>query len=58
MCSLFKKYSITPIFVFDGKPPVEKQKELEFRKKERYIAKQKYEDLLISTEKIFHKNKK
>ena len=46
MCSLFKKYNITPIFVFDGKPPVEKQKELENRKKERYIAKQKYEDLL------------
>ena len=46
MCSLFKKYNITPIFVFDGKPPIEKYKELENRKKERDNAKQKYENLL------------
>tara|TARA_Y100000389_G_scaffold66587_1_gene62735 strand:- start:3227 stop:4159 length:933 start_codon:yes stop_codon:yes gene_type:complete len=46
MCSLFKKYNITPIFIFDGKPPIEKHKELENRKKERVSAKQKYEDLM------------
>ena len=46
MCSLFKKYNITPIFVFDGKPPIEKYKELENRKKERQTAKEKYEDLM------------
>ncbi len=46
MCSLFKKYNITPIFVFDGKPPIEKHKELENRKKEREIAKEKYEILM------------
>ena len=46
MCSLFKKYNITPIFVFDGKPPIEKHKELENRKKERQSAKEKYENLM------------
>ena len=46
MCSLFKKYNITPIFVFDGKPPIEKHKELENRKKERETAKEKYEILM------------
>ena len=46
MCSLFKKYNITPIFVFDGKPPIEKHKELENRKKEREAAKERYEDLM------------
>jgi len=46
MCSLFRKYNITPIFIFDGKPPIEKHKELKNRKKERELAKQKYEDLM------------
>ena len=46
MCSLFKKYNITPIFVFDGKPPIEKRKELENRKRERQTAKEKYENLI------------
>lgn len=46
MCSLFKKYNIIPIFIFDGKPPIEKHKALENRKKERKLAKQKYEDLM------------
>ena len=46
MCSLFKKYNITPIFVFDGKPPIEKRKELENRKRERQTAKEKYENLM------------
>jgi len=46
MCSLFKKYNIIPIFVFDGKPPIEKHKELENRKKERESAKESYEDLM------------
>ena len=32
MISLFKYYKITPIFVFDGKPPPEKQELLEKRK--------------------------
>tara|TARA_B000000475_G_scaffold245130_1_gene218038 strand:+ start:3628 stop:4560 length:933 start_codon:yes stop_codon:yes gene_type:complete len=50
MCSLFKKYNITPIFIFDGKPPIEKYKALENRKKERESAKEKYEDLMSKLE--------
>ena len=32
MVSLFKLYKITPIFVFDGKPPEEKYPEIRARK--------------------------
>ena len=46
MCSLFKKYNIIPIFIFDGKPPIEKSKELENRRKGREKAKINYEKLL------------
>jgi len=35
MCSLFKYYNITPIFIFDGKPPDCKKEELNKRKKTR-----------------------
>lgn len=31
MCLTFIKYNIKPIFVFDGKPPIEKQEELKAR---------------------------
>ena len=44
MCSLFKRYNITPIFVFDGKPPKEKRKELDERRNARKEAYRKYEE--------------
>ena len=43
MNSLFKKYNITPIFVFDGKPPPEKQQILMERKIKKAEAKVNYE---------------
>lgn len=43
MVSLFKKYNITPIFVFDGKPPLEKQNILLERSIKKAEAKNKYE---------------
>ena len=49
MISLFKYYKITPIFVFDGKPPQEKFEELEKRKKLKQKSQQRWfelEDLL------------
>lgn len=49
MISLFKHYKITPIFVFDGKPPQEKFEELEKRKKLKQKSQQRWfelEDLL------------
>ena len=56
MCSLFKKYNITPIFIFDGKPPVEKQKELENRKKCRENAKLLYDELYKNISEIGYNN--
>ena len=42
MCTLFKYYNITPLFVFDGKPPEEKREEISKRKTERKKAKEQY----------------
>ena len=45
LCSIFKFYNITPIFVFDGKPPPEKTKTLEKRKEKKDLAEKKYNEL-------------
>jgi 5'-3' exonuclease len=42
MCSLFRRYNITPIFIFEGKPPKEKNEELEERKKAKKKAEKEY----------------
>ena len=41
MCSLFRKYDITPIFVFDGKPPPEKKSIISERKTIRIMNEEK-----------------
>jgi flap endonuclease-1 len=46
MCTLFKHYNITPLFVFDGKPPQEKKKELDRRRRNRKEAYEKYDELV------------
>lgn len=45
LCSLFYEYEIIPVFVFDGKPPEEKNEEIQTRKAEKKSAKEKYEKL-------------
>lgn len=45
MCSLFKHYNITPIFIFDGKPPESKREELAKRKQNRIDCEEKYKEL-------------
>jgi len=45
MCSLFKHYNVTPIFIFDGKPPKSKRNELDSRRKQRTESKKKYDEL-------------
>lgn len=45
MLSIFRHYNITPVFVFDGKPPDEKRELLEKRKNDKIIAKNEYTDL-------------
>ena len=45
LLSLFREYGITPVFVFDGKPPPEKKELLERRRAEKHIAETKYNEL-------------
>lgn len=45
MITLFHKYNIIPIFVFDGKPPPEKRDEISRRKLNKFVAEEKYESM-------------
>ena len=45
MLSIFFHYEIIPIFIFDGKPPIEKNKLIEKRNKDKYQAKLTYKKL-------------
>ena len=42
MISIFREHNIIPVFVFDGKPPVEKNDTIEFRKKTKRNAREEY----------------
>jgi 5'-3' exonuclease len=42
MLELFKKYNITPVFIFDGKPPTEKKALLQKRKQDKKEAEKEY----------------
>jgi len=42
---LLRKYNIAPLFVFDGKPPKEKNQLLQQRKENKIIAENKYKEL-------------
>lgn len=50
MITLFHKYNIIPIFVFDGKPPPEKFDEISRRKLNKYCAEEKYDNMLLLLE--------
>ena len=52
MISLFHKYNITPIFIFDGKPPIEKMDELYKRKEIKIEAEIKFNSLNEDLENI------
>lgn len=45
MLSIFYKYNINAIFVFDGKPPEEKRQTMQKRKEDKSIALNKYNEL-------------
>lgn len=45
MLSTFRYYNIIPIFIFDGKPPLEKQELLQKRKEEKQEAEEEYNRL-------------
>jgi hypothetical protein len=46
MISTFRKYNITPLFVFDGKPPAEKKELLKERQNLKTQAEAKYKELV------------
>ena len=46
----FKKFNIIPLFVFDGKPPIEKQETIEQRRIERREAEKKYNEIMESND--------
>ena len=50
MITIFRKYNIIPLFVFDGKPPAEKKELLEKRRIEKQDAEQKYNELKTQLE--------
>jgi len=45
MISIFREYNIIPLFVFDGKPPKEKNELLKKRRDDKKIAQNKYNEL-------------
>ena len=47
MISLFRYYNITPIYVFDGKTNINKLETLEKRRKDKEIAENKYNEMLL-----------
>lgn len=46
MIKMFQEYNITPIFIFDGKPPPEKKELLIRRNQLKYQAQEKYNELI------------
>ena len=56
MCSLFRYYEITPVFIFDGKPPAEKYEVLRCRRQKRKEARDKYMKLLETFGSVRTKN--
>ena len=52
MISIFRKYNIIPLFVFDGKPPKEKRELLKKRREDKKIAEEKYNNLKGSLDNV------
>ena len=47
MISIFREHNIIPIFIFDGKPPVEKNETIEMRRKMKHSAREEYYRLKV-----------
>ena len=52
LCNIFSFYEITPIFIFDGPPPLEKQLTIENRQNKREKANKEYIELLTNINNI------
>ena len=58
MISILREYNITPLFVFDGKPPKEKEDLLKLRKEEKKEAEIKYKQLQENLKTVDEEDKK
>ena len=58
MCSIFRKYNISPIFIYDGKAPEIKNTTLLERKEAKTKLKEEYENLLHSKDSTKYTTKK
>jgi flap endonuclease-1 len=58
MINVFKKYNIQPIFIFDGKPPIEKQEVILQRIKYKEFAENKFNKLSVEFENLLNNNNK
>lgn len=47
MISIFREHNIIPIFIFDGKPPIEKNETIELRRKTKNSAREEYYRLKV-----------
>jgi len=45
MLSIFRYYNVTPIFIFDGKPPTEKKELLQKRREDKKTSQEEYNNL-------------
>jgi len=52
MISIFREHNIIPIFIFDGKPPVEKNETIEMRRKMKHSAREEYYRLKVILENL------
>ena len=58
MISIFRKYNIIPLFVFDGKPPKEKRELLKKRRQDKQVAEKKYNELKLCLEDVVTETEK
>lgn len=58
MCGLFKKYNITPIFVFDGAPPSEKLETIKRRILKKKEAEEEYNVMKNNLENVLTKHQR
>jgi 5'-3' exonuclease len=58
MLSIFRYYNIIPIFIFDGKPPREKNYLLKKRKDDKIAAQEEYNRLVITLQNVIDDDEK
>lgn len=58
MCSIFRKYNISPIFIYDGKAPDIKQETIDARKQLKLKLREEYDNLVNTTKETSYTTKR